>query len=180
MQMLVEHGAHAPSACPALPGVDHVLHMTRKTLDAAECHARRGFDQLRQRECRCCVNHTGAALADIDIDQHLQRTAAGIEQFMQHVNLIGVIDDDADIGLVGDSGQTRELRSVGHRRGQQQPCDASLRKGLDLGDCRAGDAHSAGLDLQLRDARRLVSLGMRAKRNAMFALANSAMPWMLR
>ncbi len=94
--------------------------MPRKTLDAAECHARRGFDQLRERECRCRINHTGAALADIDIDQYLQRTTAGIEQLVQNMNLVGVIDDDADIGLVRDSGQTRELRPIGDRCRQQQ------------------------------------------------------------
>src|SRR5258708_16292110 len=109
-----------------------MLDMTGKALNAAETHARRGPDQLRQRQCRSDIADASATLADVDVDQNLERATALAQEFAQYADLIGVIDNNADVGLACHPGQTFKLGAIGHRRRQQQAGNAGLRKGLDL------------------------------------------------
>ena len=117
-------------------------------------------DDLREaggfRSCR----HPGAALADIDLDQHVQLLPRHLCDMAEHADIVRVIGDDRDARLGAGLHQAADLAFADHRRGDQDVVDSGGGHDLGLAQLGAADADGAGGDLAARDLRRFMGLGV--------------------
>jgi len=145
--------------------IEDVLDVAGIALQAAERKARIGRRGTRQGMAVLQRRDAGAALPDIDVDQHAERRIARDDRGLEAVELVAMVDDDGEWRDAVERGNPRRAVAPDDGRCHQQAGDALARHRLRLEERRAADADGAGRELPARDRRGFVRLGMGSQRH---------------
>ena len=104
-------------------------------------------DALREPQRLGCIPHTAATLADIDLDEDIDRAARRRGSTGQCVNLRDVVDAHAHARMPGQFGQQRRLGRAGEFIADVDIVDTGARERHGLTYLLAADAHCALGDL---------------------------------
>ena len=104
--------------------------------------------------------HTGAAVAGVAVDEHVDLGARGCERARETVDHRRRVGDDRDADVTGESREPLGLAATEERVGQHHVLQARLRHHLGLAELLAGDPRRPGLHLCVGELRQLVGLHM--------------------
>ena len=109
-----------------------------------------------------------APLADIDLDEHIDRAARGLHRARQTIDAERRINRDREVHAVRQRGNAREAVFGDHLVADEDVGDALRRERLGFRGLLHAHADRAGGHLQARDLRALVRLRVRPQPQAAF------------
>ena len=150
-------------ACLALCERHHVLQVALVGLKAVERKPVGLVDEPGQLRRRLARLHAAAVHADVDLNVAAERDAGGDRRLRELPHVPGVVDGDRDLAAPRQLDQARDLERPDDLVGDQDVRDTAVGQRLCFTDLGTGDAHGAGVELQVRDLDALVRLGVRAE-----------------
>ncbi len=142
------------------------------SLQAGEAQAPFGrrvrHDPMRERPGRH-RRHAAAALADVDLDEHVDLRPSVAHGRGQAIDAFGRVDGDRHPHAPRQRRHARQLARRDHLVGDVDVVDAGIGQGFGFARLLDADADRAGGDLQAGDCRAFVHLRVRPKAHPMAA-----------